>query len=163
MERTGDCETAREMLGMELNTDRARGIIKLNRTDARNVVGVLCGHAPLNAHLFKIGKSDTEMCSLCEEAREDTMHVLCECPRSMIRRKRWLDEEVLSTREVKKLYVDKIAKFLGEVNPWKITPRVHLSRKGRTYTLCRADGGPRTRGADDGNRTSAKSVTETRE
>ena len=52
---------------------------------------------------------------------ENTRHVLCQCPRSMIQTKRWLDEEIVSTREVKKLRVDKIAKFLGEVNPWKIT------------------------------------------
>jgi hypothetical protein len=43
------------------------------------IVQLHTGHAPLNAHLFKIKKSDTELCPRCRDALETVHHFLFDC------------------------------------------------------------------------------------
>lgn len=37
------------------------------------------GHAPLNKHLFKLGKVDSELCPYCKHTPESVKHFLIDC------------------------------------------------------------------------------------
>ena len=117
--RREDCSQAKELMGAEMKRNIARDIIDMERDKARGVVGILCGHTPLNANLHTIGVSESDMCSLYEVTRDDTTHVLCECSRTMEIRNRCLGSEIVRKEELREIGVDRMAKFLEEVNPWK--------------------------------------------
>ncbi|KAI0650233.1 hypothetical protein C8Q79DRAFT_872849, partial [Trametes meyenii] len=38
------------------------------------------GHAPLNKHLYTIGRADSMLCPFCHAAPETVMHFLIQCP-----------------------------------------------------------------------------------
>jgi hypothetical protein len=58
----------------------------LTRQQASLMIQVRCGHIPLNAYLFRINRSDTEMCKACldgednMQCRETVKHFIFECP-----------------------------------------------------------------------------------
>jgi hypothetical protein len=57
----------------------------LTRYQASLMIQIRCGHIPLNAHLSRINRSDTEICQACQEhknglqCRETVKHFLFEC------------------------------------------------------------------------------------
>ena len=59
---------------------------QLSRQTASFMMQIRCGHIPLNAYLFNIDRSDTEMCQACMDGednmhcRETVKHFLFECP-----------------------------------------------------------------------------------
>jgi len=55
----------------------------LNRRQASILTQLRTGHAPINQHLHRIGKSDTPYCpqSTCIRATEDIRHLIFTCPR----------------------------------------------------------------------------------
>ncbi|XP_054015812.1 uncharacterized protein LOC128896474 [Hylaeus anthracinus] len=63
-EETQGCEEAKTLLGTETNNNkRIRKILNLSKEDARNVVCILTGHAPLKAHLNTMGKCPDNICN----------------------------------------------------------------------------------------------------
>ena len=52
--------------------------LKLSRKDLRVLAGLLPGHADLNQHLTLQVRND-EICPLCQEAEETTLHLLGKC------------------------------------------------------------------------------------
>ena len=46
------------------------------------------GHAPLNAHLYKIGVVDTPFCPACHQGHETVFHFIRMCPTCRVRRER---------------------------------------------------------------------------
>ncbi|XP_053990476.1 uncharacterized protein LOC128882772 [Hylaeus volcanicus] len=120
-EETQGCEQAKTLLGTETNNNkRSRQILNLSKEDARNVISILAGHASLKAYLNKIGKCPNNVCNQCGEAPETTTHILCECPRLMMKRSRHLEQFIINPDEVKLLEPKKIAAFLTDVNPWRL-------------------------------------------
>ena len=58
---------------------RAEHRLKLNKKNLRNLTGLLTGHANLNSHLFRIGRSNEKIYRLCREEDETAEHLLCKC------------------------------------------------------------------------------------
>ena len=64
----------------KVNKTRSKDIIKLNRHNLSHAVQVITGHNRLNRHKHLIGDTDEEMCRLCEEDEESSLHIIAECP-----------------------------------------------------------------------------------
>ena len=55
-------------------------IAPLPRRQASLLIQLRTGHAPLNQHLHRITKADTDLCPKCEQARETVAHFILDCP-----------------------------------------------------------------------------------
>jgi len=53
--------------------------LKLSRKDLRVLAGLLTGHADLNRHLTQMQVRNDEICPLCQEEEETTLHLLGKC------------------------------------------------------------------------------------
>jgi hypothetical protein len=52
----------------------------MNRSRLRAAVGLLTGHTNLRAHLYKLVHTERQECRLCGYEKEDSVHVVCDCP-----------------------------------------------------------------------------------
>ncbi|XP_054015995.1 uncharacterized protein LOC128896663 [Hylaeus anthracinus] len=134
---TQGCEQAKTLLGTEINNKkRIKQILNLKKEDARNVVSdrtrsVLTGHAPLKAHLNKMGKCPDDLCNQCGEAPETTTRILCECPRLVMKRGRYFEQFIIDPNDIKTLDPKKIA-FLADINPWRLEDVNTREGKGKS-------------------------------
>ncbi|KAH9939718.1 uncharacterized protein BXZ73DRAFT_36246, partial [Epithele typhae] len=64
------------------------------------------GHAPLNAHLFRIKRADSALCPACKFAPETVLHYLILCPRWDSLRARHLSPCGRAARKVSALLSD---------------------------------------------------------
>ena len=55
-------------------------IAPLPRHQASLLTQLCMGHAPLNEHLHRIGKAETDRCPSCKQARETVVHLILDCP-----------------------------------------------------------------------------------
>jgi hypothetical protein len=60
---------------------RANELLAMSRLGFRAAVGLLTGHTTLRAHLHKLGHTERQECRLCEYDKEDSVHIVCDCPR----------------------------------------------------------------------------------
>ena len=63
-------------------------VSKLPRRHASLLFQLRSGHAPLNAHLFKIGVADTPYCPTCKQEHETIFHFIRACPTYRTQRER---------------------------------------------------------------------------
>ena len=61
-------------------TSYFKSIACLPRKHTSIITQLITGHAPLNKHLHRIGKTDTPTCPSCHEHEETTLHFLLHCP-----------------------------------------------------------------------------------
>ena len=55
-------------------------ILSLNRSQIRQVMGLITGHCPLRKHMHQMGiYTDEPICRLCNEEEEIATHVILEC------------------------------------------------------------------------------------
>jgi hypothetical protein len=59
---------------------RASELLAMNRLRLRTAVGLLTGHTNLRAHLYKPGYTEGQECRLCGYEKEDSIHIVCDCP-----------------------------------------------------------------------------------
>jgi predicted Zn-ribbon and HTH transcriptional regulator len=59
---------------------RASELLAMNKLRLRAAVGLLTGHASLRAHLHKLGYTERQECRLCGYEKEDSVHIVCDCP-----------------------------------------------------------------------------------
>jgi predicted Zn-ribbon and HTH transcriptional regulator len=59
---------------------RASELLAINRSRLRTAVGLLTGHISLRAHLYKLGYTEGQECRLCGYEKEDSVHIVCDCP-----------------------------------------------------------------------------------
>jgi hypothetical protein len=59
---------------------RANELLAMNKLRLRTAVGLLTGHTSLRAHLHKLGHTERQECRLCGYEKEDSIHVVCDCP-----------------------------------------------------------------------------------
>jgi hypothetical protein len=52
----------------------------MNRSRLRVAVGLLTGHTSLRAHLYKLGHTERRECRLYGYEKEDSVHIVCDCP-----------------------------------------------------------------------------------
>lgn len=64
---------------IETENWRALEALQLSKSELRQIVGIFTGHCELNAHLYRIKRSDDPKCRFCNKERETPFHILCEC------------------------------------------------------------------------------------
>ena len=52
----------------------------MSKLRLRAAVGLFTGHTSLRAHLHKLGNTERQECRLCGHDKEDSVHVVCDCP-----------------------------------------------------------------------------------
>jgi hypothetical protein len=52
----------------------------MSKLRLRAAVGLLTGHTSLRAHLHKLGHTEGQECRLCGRDKEDSVHIVCDCP-----------------------------------------------------------------------------------
>jgi predicted Zn-ribbon and HTH transcriptional regulator len=63
-----------------LQPSRASDLLAMNRSRLRVSVGLLTGHTKLRACLHKLGYTEGQECRLCGYEKEDSVHIVCDCP-----------------------------------------------------------------------------------
>jgi hypothetical protein len=59
---------------------RANELLVMSKLSLRAAVGLLTGNTSLKAHLYKLGHTERQECLLCGCDKEDSVHVVCDCP-----------------------------------------------------------------------------------
>jgi hypothetical protein len=59
---------------------RASELLAMNRSRLRTAIGLLTSHTSLRAHLYKLGHTEQQECRLCGYEKEDSVHIVCDCP-----------------------------------------------------------------------------------
>jgi hypothetical protein len=54
-------------------------VLSFNRTQSRDVIGLLTGNNTLRRHLYIMGLSNNTTCRKCGTEEETSVHILCEC------------------------------------------------------------------------------------
>jgi len=68
-----------KQLVKQSNTRLTKYALKLSRKDLRVLDGLLTGRADLNRYLTLMQVHNDEICPLCQEAEETTLHLLGKC------------------------------------------------------------------------------------
>ncbi|XP_029171134.1 uncharacterized protein LOC114940578 [Nylanderia fulva] len=99
------CRQAKFLM-KDINGNRTKELLTLNRQKLRIGIGLLTGHSPiLKAHLFNIILADRKECRLCGEEKEDSIHILCQCPALARKRFRIWGQSFLKSEELDKTRV----------------------------------------------------------
>jgi hypothetical protein len=69
-----------KMLIRFLLRSRAHELLATSKFRLRVAVGLLTGHTSLRTHLHKLGQTERQECRLCGCAKEDSVHIVCDCP-----------------------------------------------------------------------------------
>ena len=95
--------------------ERANQALSLKRKDLKLLTGILSGHGPLRYHLNNIGKSTTSDCRFCGGPKEDSHHILLECPAIAVYRGQYLGQQQPSTRCIQKACIKDILDFIKKI------------------------------------------------
>ncbi|KAJ8910690.1 hypothetical protein NQ315_015398 [Exocentrus adspersus] len=79
--------------------------------EADALARLLTGHGRLNKHLNTIGLSTDSRCRLCRASDEDSVHVLCYCPRVIVSRHKHFGAGYLAPEDIREIPVDKVLAF----------------------------------------------------
>jgi hypothetical protein len=74
----------------------------MSKLKIRAAVGLLTGHTSLKAHLYKRGHTKRQECQLCGYDKEDSGHIVCDCPVSACRRYRIWGRMFLKPEDLEK-------------------------------------------------------------
>ncbi|KAJ8911827.1 hypothetical protein NQ315_012557 [Exocentrus adspersus] len=88
-----------------------RSLVSLNRANIKIITGLLTDHGRLNKHLNTIGLSPDSRCRLCRTSDEDSVHVLCHCPRVIVNRHKHFGAGYLAPEDIREIPVDKVLAF----------------------------------------------------
>ena len=77
----------------------AEELLNMDRKSIRRVVGAITRHCGLNRHLHKLRLSATPTCS-CGLEEETGMHIICDCPKFLQLRRRFLGDYFMRPSEV---------------------------------------------------------------
>jgi len=88
-------------------------LLNLSRNDIKRVVEVVTNHCSLNKYLFDIKCEDSPKC-LCSHGDETGLHIISECPRYRLFRKKILGKPELVTSDLRlgNLDINKLTEFL---------------------------------------------------
>lgn len=69
-----------KLLMEELTDSRATELAAMNRQRLGITMGLLTGYVALKAHLLELKIAEDDICRLCGQSGEDSVHVLYHCP-----------------------------------------------------------------------------------
>jgi predicted Zn-ribbon and HTH transcriptional regulator len=86
----------------------ANELLAMNKLRLRAAVGLLTGHTRLRAHLHKLGHTEGQECRLCGYEKEDSVHIVCDCPVFACKRYRILGCMFLKPEDLKNVRVSSL-------------------------------------------------------
>jgi hypothetical protein len=92
---------------------RASELLAMNRSRLRIAVGLLTGHTKLGALLHKFGYTEGQECRLCGYEKEDSVHIVCDCPVLACKRYRTLGYMFLKPEDLKKVRVSSLLSLVA--------------------------------------------------
>jgi hypothetical protein len=109
----GPCSSQRQdwelITGPDLAT-RAR-LLSFNRTQSRDVIGLLTEQNTLRRHLQIMGLSNNPICRKCSTEEETSVHILCKCEPLASLRHTYLGSIFLDLEDIRKLSIEAIWNF----------------------------------------------------
>ena len=79
----------------------------------RAVVGLLTGYTSLRAHSYKLGHTERQECRLCGHDKEDSVHIMCDCPVVACKRYRIWGRMFLQHEDLEKVRVDSLLSLVA--------------------------------------------------
>ena len=85
----------------------------MNKLRLRAAVGLLTGHTRLWAHLHELGHTERQECRLCGYEKEDSVHIVHDCPVLACKRYRTLDCMFLKPEDLENVRVSSLVANTG--------------------------------------------------
>ena len=76
-----------------VNVKLSHRLLRLDRAPLSLVIVCVTGHNYLNYHQNNMSRSETERCRFCQEGREDSWHLVTQCPAFADERQLHLDDK----------------------------------------------------------------------
>jgi hypothetical protein len=73
------CRQSKMLMGYPLS-GRANELMAMSRLRFRADLVLLTGDTTLRAHLYDLGHTEWQECRLCGHDKEDSVHIVCDCP-----------------------------------------------------------------------------------
>jgi hypothetical protein len=93
------------MLMRYILSSRAKELIATSKLRLMAAVGLLTGHTGLSAHLYKLGHTAQQERRLCGYDKEDSVHIVCDCPVLACKRYRIWCSVFLKPEDLEKVLV----------------------------------------------------------
>jgi hypothetical protein len=88
-------------------------LLAMNKLRLRAAVGLLTGHTRLRSHVHKLGHTGRQECRLCGYEKEDSVHIVCDCPVLPCKRYRILGYTFLKPEDLKKVRVSSLLSLVA--------------------------------------------------
>jgi hypothetical protein len=85
----------------------------MSKLRLRAAVGLLTGHTNLRAHLYKLGHTEGQECRPCGQDREDSVHIVCDCPVLACKRYRTLGCVFLKPEDLENAKVSSLLSLMA--------------------------------------------------
>jgi hypothetical protein len=92
---------------------RFNKLLVMNKLRLRAAVGLLTGHTSLRAHLYKLGHTEGQECRLCGYEKEDSVHIVCDCPVLAWKRYRIWGSMFLKPEDLQKVRVNSLLSLVA--------------------------------------------------
>jgi hypothetical protein len=76
-------------------------------------VGLLSGHTKLRVHLHKLGYTEGQECRLCGYEKEESVHIVCDCPVLACKRYRILGCMFLKPEDLQNVRVSSLLSLVA--------------------------------------------------
>ena len=119
----GNSQSTNKLYNFVLSLHRPEStsiLLRRSSSDIHKLTNILSNRAPLAVYLFKINKTDTELCPRCGIEPEDNVHFLCHCPSLIDIRCTYFGFPVISIPDLSKIRILKILSFINASNIFKI-------------------------------------------
>jgi hypothetical protein len=88
-------------------------LLAMNRLTLRAAVGLLTGHTSLRAHFYKLGHTKRQECRLCGYDKDDSVHIVCDCPVLACERYRILGCRFLKPEDLENVRVSSLLSLVA--------------------------------------------------
>jgi hypothetical protein len=94
-------------------SSRVSKLLAMNKLRLRAAVGLLTCHTSLRAHLHKLGHTERQECRLCRYEKEDSVHIVCDCPVLVFKRYRILGHMFLKPEDLENVKVSSLLSLVA--------------------------------------------------
>ena len=117
-QQTLSCRQCKEF-GVDLETKRAKGLVRLSRQNIRASICLLTGHGGFGKHLHRMGLATSPTCPHCGLVDETAKHLLCECDALHHIRMQTTGLRYLDPAAISGICLTDLLNFLRESGRWQ--------------------------------------------
>jgi hypothetical protein len=92
---------------------RSNELLGMSKLRLRAAVGLLKGRTTPKAHLHKLGYTEGQECRLCGYEKEDSVHIVCDCPVLACKRYRILGYMFLKPEDLENVRVSSLLSLVA--------------------------------------------------